>query len=228
MAGAVLHQSVYRRGIGLLGGTFDPIHNGHLAVAQGALRELRLARVDFVPAPSPWQKDVLTPVTRRIEMIQAAIETEPLMGVNLCEALRPGPTYTIDTLRELRTALGSSLPLVLIVGADQWENFHTWKSWHRLLEFAHIALCNRSTRKPIARADVEAWAAPRKVAPHRLTDSPCGQIAEFSIPPHEANSSRIRRVFSTKNRYEALRELEPWLPVRVAALISRHNIYSLA
>ncbi len=95
MAGAVLHQSVYRRGIGLLGGTFDPIHNGHLAVAQGALRELRLARVDFVPAPSPWQKDVLTPVTRRIEMIQAAIETEPLMGVNLgrqpLRGAAPGP-----------------------------------------------------------------------------------------------------------------------------------------
>ncbi len=216
----------YRRGIGLLGGTFDPIHTGHIAVARGALRELCLARVDFLPAPCPWQKDVLTPITRRIEMIRAAIQGEALMGVNLTEAARSGPTYTIDTLKALRQSLGSSLPLVLIIGADQWENFHTWKCWQDFLDFTHIALCNRSTRQPRANEEVEAWAAHRKVARHLLTQTPCGAIAEFSIPPHEANSSKIRLVFSSKNRYEALRELEPWLPPSVAALISRHNIYS--
>lgn len=220
------NMPVLRRGIGLLGGSFDPVHNGHLAVARGALRELRLARVDFLPAPAPWQKDVLTPVTRRIAMIQAAIEGEPLMGINLIEAMRQGPTYTIDTLRSLRATLGSSVPLVLIIGADQWENFHTWKSWRDFLDFTHLALTNRSGTPPRASAEVEAWAAPRRVPALQLTQTPCGSVAEFSIPPHEANSSRIRRVFSSKNRYEALRELESWLPVSVAALISRHNIYS--
>jgi len=226
MPGASMSTSIFRRGIGLLGGSFDPVHNGHLAVARGALRELRLARVDFLPAPAPWQKDVLTPVTRRIAMIQAAIEDEPLMGINLIEAMRQGPTYTIDTLRALRSSLGASLPLVLIIGADQWENFHTWKCWRDFLDFANLALCNRNGAPPKASAEVEAWAAPRRVPALRLTETPCGSIAEFSIPPHEANSSRIRRVFSSKNKYEALRELEAWLPVSVAALISRHNIYS--
>ena len=226
MPGASMGTSIFRRGIGLLGGSFDPIHNGHLAVARGALRELRLARVEFVPAPAPWQKDVLTPVTRRIDMIQAAIEDEPLMGINLIEAMRQGPTYTIDTLRALRSSLGSSLPLVLIIGADQWENFHTWKCWRDFLDFTNLALCNRNGVPPKANDEVEAWAAPHRVPALRLTETPCGSIAEFSIPPHEANSSRIRRVFSSKNKYEALRELEAWLPVSVAALISRHNIYS--
>ena len=140
-----------RRGIGLLGGSFDPVHNGHLAVARGALEALRLQRVDFVLAPRPWQKSVATPVWLRLEMLRAAIgKNEQQLAVCTKELERTGATYTIDTVRSLREDYGPSMPLVLLIGADQWENFHTWRCWQELFEFVSVAVCTREQQMKLS------------------------------------------------------------------------------
>ncbi len=216
-----------RRGIGLFGGTFDPVHNGHLCVAREALRAMPLARVDFVLAPRPWQKAVATPVEERLAMLEEAVADEPMLGVSLLEVMREGDTYTIDTLKEMRALTGPSTPLVLIIGADQWRNLHTWRDWRAFPEYAHIALCNRAGSDPGAAApEVLAAFENRRCSPGALSGSPCGGLAQFSIPEHAASSTKIRELFAALPPTEALHRLETWLPVRVARRIARRGLYA--
>lgn len=214
-----------RRGIGLLGGSFDPVHNGHLAVARGALEALRLQRVDFVPAPRPWQKSVSTPVAVRLQLLQAAVAGNERFGICTKELERTGPTYTIDTVRELRRDVGLALPLVLLIGADQWENFHTWRHWRELFDYVHVAVCTRGGLMKAAVPEVEHFAAPRRVEPVRLTVTPSGSLTVFDIAAHPAISTKIRERFATLDRTEAFKSLETWLPTAVARLIAEKNAY---
>ena len=220
--------TLVRRGIGLFGGTFDPVHNGHLCVAREALNAMALSRVDFVLAPRPWQKAVATPVAERLALLEEAVADTPGFAVNTLEVMREGETYTIDTLREMRRIAGPSVPLVLILGADQWRNFHTWRSWEQFFELCHIALCNRADDVPCADAEVEALARGRLIEPGAVTQSPCGRLCLFHIPAHEASSTKIRELLSSLPRTEALTRLERWLPVRVARRIAQKNLYSPA
>lgn len=213
------------RGIGLLGGTFDPVHTGHLALAREAIRALNLLRVDFVPAPAPWQKDVLTPVNLRVAMLEAAIAGHAEFGLNLCDVLREGATYTIDTVRELRRTLGEAMPLVLLIGQDQWANFHTWKDWERITDYASIAVCSRGGASALPAQAVTDWAQPRWIPPQEINRFSSGRLTRFSMPEHSASSTKIRTLFATAGRKEALKQLSSWLPAPTAALIARRNIY---
>ena len=213
------------RGIGLLGGTFDPVHTGHLALAREALRAMNLLRVDFVPAPAPWQKDVLTPVDLRVAMLEAAIVGRPEFGLNLCDVLREGVTYTIDTVRELRQRLGAAMPLVLLIGQDQWVNFHTWKDWERITDYASIAICSRGAALASPVQAVADWAQSRWTAASEINRFSSGRLTRFSMPEHSASSTKIRTLFASAGRREALKQLSSWLPAATAALIARRNIY---
>lgn len=214
-----------QRGIGLFGGTFDPIHAGHIAVAHGALLELGLIRVDFVPAYNPWQKTVHTPIEHRIAMIESAIAGDEHLGINLCEVLRAGVTYTIDTLKEVRFSLGPSIPLVLLIGEDQWTNFHTWKHWDEYLLYASIAICNRTLTSAAVNEDVAQWAEKHFVEADCFNQYANGVITRYRIPAHAAKSSTIRETFATEPAVQAFRKLESWLPHPVAQYISNNHLY---
>lgn len=219
------HEPFIRRGIGLLGGTFDPVHNGHLSLAHEALSQLRLARIDFVPAANPWQKNGVSAADKRLRLLQSALEGQSMLHVNPIELLRNGPTYTIDTLKALREELGPSVPLVLILGADQWSNLHTWKDWQDFPSYCHVAVCNRGSTPPSAEAAVCRRMLSLAVQARHLTDTASGRCCFFSIPAHAASSTKIRETFASYPRYEALKRLEQWLPTRVAHTIARFNLY---
>lgn len=214
-----------RRGIGLLGGTFDPVHNGHLALAHEALEQLHLARVDFIPAAAPWQKSRVTSAEKRLRLLEDALAHEPMLRVNPIELLRSGPTYTIDTLIELREEYGPHPALVLILGADQWKNFHTWKDWDCFLDYCNIVVSNRDDQKPSACEAVTAWAQPHVVPARELSTHSRGRVAFIGIPAHAASSTKIRQLFAELPRYDALKRLEQWLPARVAYGIARYHLY---
>lgn len=215
-----------RRGTGLLGGTFDPVHNGHLALAQQALESLRLGRVDFVLAARPWQKRVLTSISDRARMLALALAGREGMRVNLTEVFRDGPTYTVDTLRELRRRCGASEPLVLLIGMDQWANLTTWKNWETLTDYADLAVFNRGEAQSSVPENQKRWSATRIVPREALNRSPCGFISFFDMPPHEASSTAIRRLLSQPRTAENTAKLEKWLPSEVARYIFQQRLYA--
>jgi nicotinate-nucleotide adenylyltransferase len=129
--------------IGLFGGTFDPPHNAHLALARAALAELELDEVRWIPAGQPWQKArAMTPALHREAMVRAAIDGEPRFLLDRSELDRQGASYTLDTVLSLQ-ALQPRAQLFLIIGADQYAGLHTWHGWRDLLSLVTLAVANR-------------------------------------------------------------------------------------
>ena len=150
--------------IGILGGSFDPVHTAHLAMADAFATALALDEVRFLPAARPWQKDGLMATgAQRIAMLEAALAThDPTHGryvVDDRELVRGGDTYTVITLAHLRDELGADEPVVFLFGADQLVHLDTWHEWPKLWDYAHLAAVTRPgfdvTRLPDAVA--AAW-----------------------------------------------------------------------
>lgn len=214
-----------RRGIGFLGGTFDPVHCGHTAIAEAARNALGLVRVDLLPAGAPWQKDLVTPAEHRLAMLRLALDRMPGLGIETIELMRPGATYTIETLAALRRRAGPAMPLVLIIGGDQWRNLHTWKRWRELTDFASIAICRRAGAPLAAEPEVEAWAAEKITPAGELQQHPCGRIGTFGMAPHAASATEVRRAVRALPFPDAMRHLDGWLALPVADYIRRHGLY---
>ena len=140
--------------IGLFGGTFDPPHVGHLIVAQDALARLELARVTFVPAFQPPHKREreVSSAEVRLALVRAAIAGDDRFAVDDLEIRRGGPSYTVDTLRELQ-ARQPDAELFLLLGTDQYEEIETWREPRELRRLACIAVLSREGRHPALRAD---------------------------------------------------------------------------
>jgi nicotinate-nucleotide adenylyltransferase len=142
----------------VLGGTFDPVHNAHLAIAAAALAALRPARLLWIPTGNPGYRDApVAPVEHRVAMLRLATAGEARYAIDERE-LAPGASgYTFDTLSALREELGSGTPLVLLMGADQYAAIETWHRWRELSTLAQIAVCARpGTPVPLGVALVPA------------------------------------------------------------------------
>jgi nicotinate-nucleotide adenylyltransferase len=131
--------------IGIFGGTFDPPHIGHLIAAQDACLQLALDRVLFVPAGQPPHKlgQDITPAEIRLEMLTAALSDDERFQISQVELRRAGPSYMVDTLRELRKDFSSD-ELFLLLGADQVRELHTWREPHEVARLARIVLISRT------------------------------------------------------------------------------------
>jgi nicotinate-nucleotide adenylyltransferase len=131
--------------IGVLGGTFDPIHNGHLVAASEVAHVLALAEVIFVPTGQPWQKEdrELAPPEDRYLMTVIATAFDPLLTVSRVDIDRPGETYTVDTLSDLRAARGPDAEFFFIMGADALSRIKSWHNTDNLFSMAHFVGCTR-------------------------------------------------------------------------------------
>lgn len=212
--------------IGLLGGSFDPVHIGHLQLARDALRELGLAEVRFIPAPQPWQKGPLTDPAHRAHMVQLAIAGEPRFVLDMHEIERGGPTYTIDTLRALRTSLGLSVPLVLIMGSDQFERLDTWREWKAIPTLAHVAIARRAGRPAALSPELAAWANGLRAAPDTVGRKAAGCILEFAMTPVDASATETRRLLAQPRSQVTDERLAAILPPAVLDYIRAHRLYA--
>jgi nicotinate-nucleotide adenylyltransferase len=149
-----------QRRIGLMGGTFDPIHHGHLVAAEEARWQFDLDIVLFIPTGQPWQKPVgVSPAEDRYRMTVIATASNPAFEVSRVEIDHPGPTYTVDTLRRLRAELGEDARLFFITGADAVLHILTWKDREEVLALAEFIAATRpgydlerlTERLPLAR-----------------------------------------------------------------------------
>ena len=132
------------RVVGILGGTFNPIHYGHLRMAQELVNGLGMDEVRFIPSANPPHKDSVTvSAEHRTAMVELAIADNPLFTLDKRELEREGASYTIDTLISLREEFGNDTVLCLMMGSDAFMKLNTWHRWQELLDYAHIILVQR-------------------------------------------------------------------------------------
>ncbi|MGE5117237.1 MAG: nicotinate-nucleotide adenylyltransferase [Betaproteobacteria bacterium] len=196
-------MSVPRR-IGLFGGTFDPPHDAHLALARAALDQLGLDRLLWIPAGQPWQKTgvrALTDAAHRAAMVELAIAGEPRFVLERSELERPGPSYTLDTVRELRSREPGN-EWFLIIGQDQYARLATWHGWRELLPLVTLAVAARAGAAP--QADPALAALPHRMVPIVLAPM-----------PHASTALRA-----------GVAPLASMVPLAVARYIDRHHLYS--
>jgi len=209
--------------LGLMGGTFDPVHYGHLRLAEEAADHLGLERVRWIPSGNPGHRAApRTPARHRLEMVRIAVRDNPRFAVDDAEALDALPRFTIDTLRRLRAELGAARPLVFIIGTDQLHKLDTWRAWRELFDHAHFAVAERPgyrlepERLPPA---VAAEWQRRAVEPARLRERPAGAMSAFPMTALAISASDIRR------RLAARASVRYLLPPEVLAYIGTHALY---
>ena len=169
--------------VGILGGTFDPIHFGHLRLAEEVAHTLRLSGVRFVPSGTPPHRAApRTPTAHRLAMVRLAVSGNPLFEVDDREVRRSGPAYTFDTLTEIRAGTGPDLPLVLLVGADAFLDFAAWHRWHELFGLAHVAVAHRPG------FPVERW---RDAMPQPLAREYAARLMQQPLAVHLAPAGGI-------------------------------------
>lgn len=213
--------------IGIFGGTFDPVHFGHLRLAQEAASALGLQQVRFIPAGEPWLRDApRASAQQRLEMVRLACAGNPLFAVDDREIRRFGPSYTVDTLSELRAELGAEQPLCLLLGADAFLGLATWHRWQDLFGLAHIAVAHRPGFAPSSWAGSmppalqQALAARQTTAPSALAKAPAGQIYIYAITPLDISASHIRTELQQGKSPRYL------VPDAVLDYISQNQLYS--
>lgn len=208
-----------RKRIGLLGGTFDPIHVGHLALARAAQQALPLDEVRFLPTGHSWQKQgAATAAGHRLAMTRLAVGDTPGWTVDTREIDRAGATYTVDTLRELREELGPEPALVLLLGSDQMRNLATWHRYRELLRHAHIAATQRGPHR-LAEFDPRVEVLVATHGCDALPDAPAGAIVFFRMPPVPVSATGLREALARGERPAEL------LPAPVLDYIDRHHLY---
>jgi nicotinate-nucleotide adenylyltransferase len=189
--------------IGLFGGAFDPVHFGHLRLAVELGEAFGLERVVFLPTGEPWHRGrgAIAGAAQRIEMLKLATAGEQRFSVDDRETRRSGPTYTIDTLAEIRREAGPDTPLAWLCGSDAFGKIDTWHRWTELFGLAHFAVA--------VRAEDSQWAGkgpgafPRETWPRftmsarDLRAAPAGKIATFAMTALPISSSAIRGMLAS-------------------------------
>jgi nicotinate-nucleotide adenylyltransferase len=181
--------------LGIFGGTFDPIHFGHLRTAFELLQVLSLGELRFVPAGNPPHRDVpLAEAGLRLAMVRAAIEDQPGFAVDDREVRRVGPSYTVTTLSELRSEQ-PQCPLVLVVGMDAFLGLPTWHQWREILQLAHVAVAHRpGWRAPTSGALGELLQQRGTDLVQDLHESRAGRIYVHPVTQLEISSTDLRNI----------------------------------
>jgi len=213
------------RPVGILGGTFDPIHFGHLRLAEEMLELAGLEQIRFVPTGTPPHRDApQVSAQQRSAMVRLAIAGQPAFVLDEREVMRGRLCFTVDTLRELRAELGAEQPLCLLMGGDAFLQLHTWHEWEGLFGLAHIVVGYRpgftlEERIEGAPAPLRKHYRERLCAVGEMAQRPCGGVAELAIPKLEISATDIRR------RVAEGRTIRYLLPNAVADYIHQHHLY---
>ena len=217
-------REIHADRLGVLGGTFDPVHNGHLAMADHLFNTFRLDSLLFIPAARPPHKGYLetTPFDDRLAMLETAVRSDHRFLVSDLEAHRDGPSYSIDTLMCLKNVLGDKVKLFFIIGVDAFVELNTWKNYRGLADHANLVVIDRPDY-PLTMVemvvsqlghysfdnDQGCWSAPE----HQ------GRVYPLEVPPVDISSTDIRRKITRGQDFLSL------VPPPVGQYIIEHGLY---
>ena len=209
--------------IGLLGGTFDPIHFGHLRPALEAYQSLGLQELRFIPCGEPPHREQPQATSQqRLIMARAAIAGQPGFMVDDRELRRDGPSYMADTLHSLREELGGQVPLCLILGLDAFLGLESWYRWESLFDYAHLAVTHRpgwSLHELPGESQLAQQVRERHTHTSQLGEHAAGKITFLSVTQLDISASGIRQELA------AGRDVRYLLPDSVQELIIMQHIY---
>lgn len=196
--------------IGIFGGTFDPVHYGHLQVANEAYKQLNLQKIKFIPCnQSPHKEQPIATPAQRVAMLELATENHPEFTIDTREIVRGGKSYMIDTLTSLKQDYPNT-PLCLIMSQDAFAKFNTWHKWQEIIKLAHLIVANRADSQPITAPEILAL-----LKDHQTAD----RIQMIPINPLPISATTIRELAAAKKKLEEL------TPNKVSDYIHSNNIY---
>jgi len=201
----------------VFGGTFDPIHRGHIETARAVHEQLGYAEVCLMPCGDPYHKPASAVSCRhRLAMLELVAKQEPWLRVDSRECRRDGPTYTIDTLAQLRLEYGPKAHITWVMGSDAASSLSYWYNWRSLFEFANILVVKRAGEDD---ADLTAWPGCQTKDIDVFKASSQGAIFEVELPQIELSSSQIRSMIQHHS------PVDNHVPQDVIKYIEQHGLY---
>lgn len=212
------------RCVAVLGGSFDPVHRGHVALAGYFLELLEPDELRIIPAGNPWQKDPLqASPADRVAMLECAFGAHNgRLKIDQQEIQRHTASYSIDTLRALRAELGPQTSIALLIGADQLQKLHTWRDWQQLFDMAHVCAASRPGFALDAAhmdAQVAAQFVQRAGSVEQIRSTPFGHSLIGNGLAVDISATEIRAALQTGGQPETL------LPPAVLDYIQQHHLY---
>lgn len=221
-----LPQNLGRR-VGILGGTFDPVHNGHLALAEAVKKSFELDSVLFVPAAQPPHKLSyhISLFEHRFAMLDLALKGRSSFIVTALEAKRQGPSFSIDTLRSLRNILGEAVELFFVIGMDAFAEIASWKEYSSLGNYANFVVAARPDQCRTKLAEIVGLSFAGYERTEQKSCWQCagrtGKIYNFALPPVSVSSSQVRHEVLQGKVVDGL------VPDAVQQYIADNGLYSI-
>ena len=210
--------------LGIFGGTFDPVHFGHLNPVRETASALGLEQVRFVPAANPPHRSEPVANTHdRLAMIRLALKDYPEFRIDERELNRTGSSYTINTLESFRAQFGDNLPIMMLVGADVFNEFNTWHQWQQIPDLAHIIVMTRPGYPVVDASFFENpnWKISKNV--NDLHSQPQGLVFFQDVTPINISATKIRSLLEKKMTADT--GLSQALPPSVIEYIKLNNLY---
>ena len=207
--------------IAIYGGTFDPIHFGHLRSIEELRERLSLDCVRLIPSYTPPHRGQPGATSKqRLDMLHLATDNLSNMIVDDREVRRKGTSYTVDTLAELRSEYGATVQIVFVLGSDAFALLHEWHKWQELTNYVHLVVMERpQANAQITDGLVLEWLEARSVKGVEQLIGPSGQVARVRLSPIDISATEIRR------RVRTGESLEDFVPLEVANYIDEHKLY---
>ncbi|HEY7885485.1 MAG TPA: nicotinate-nucleotide adenylyltransferase [Cellvibrionaceae bacterium] len=207
--------------VGILGGTFNPIHHGHLRLALDVVQQLQLSELRLIPCHIPAHRAAPSvSASDRAQMVSLAVADEPSLVLDSCELERPGPSYTIETLKALRAELGPDAVLVLVLGVDAYLGLASWKDWRALVDYAHILVATRPGWQLPETGEVAEFT--RAYQADVLPDTPAGSVLLLQGRLLDISATEIRALTAKAASTRYL------LPEAVRHFIHQQRLYLAA
>lgn len=209
------------KAIAVLGGTFDPVHHGHMRLAIDLAERLDLQEIRLMPGYQPVHRDFPTATPeQRLQMLLLAVDDNDKLAVDDRELQRKGPSYTLLSLQEIRAEIGAHIPLYFILGEDAFSRFDSWHQWQEIINYTHLLIAIRPGNHPQFSPQLDSFVKERQFLGKGFPDTAAGSVLWIDNVMLEIASSDIRQRIAEK------RSIRYLLPASVYRYINQHKIYS--